>query len=155
MLDDISYIRDMKHLTMTWQGTLWQQYDFLLAARKYGWEAMVYYADYLETADIKVIENLTTSEADLTEEYKHSKEGIAQFRMLTRESGSLGIGGYSDTLKTDIKIIWFNQTNVLRVFTHLDDETLMKKYVETLIRTSFGTKDAMKLAKPVPEDEAN
>ena len=39
MLDDVSYIREMKHL----RG-LWQRYDFLLAARGYGWDTMVDWA---------------------------------------------------------------------------------------------------------------
>ena len=30
----------------------------------------------------------------------------------------------------------------------LDDEELMRRYAETVIRRSFGTPDAMKLAKP-------
>ena len=36
--------------------------------------------------------------------------------------------------------------------TMLDDEVLIKKYVETVIRRTFGTKDAMKLAKPIPKE---
>ena len=32
----------------------------------------------------------------------------------------------------------------------IDDEIYITKYVETLIRRTFGTKDAMKLAKPIP-----
>jgi hypothetical protein len=48
--------------------------------------------------------------------------------------------------------VWYNQTRVLRLFTHINDETLVTKYVETIIRRTFGTKDAMKLAKPVPKN---
>lgn len=50
-----------------------------------------------------------------------------------------------------MKIVWFNQTQVLRFFTIVDDETLIKKYIETVIRRTFGTNDAMKLAKPIPK----
>ena len=51
-----------------------------------------------------------------------------------------------------IIIVWYNQTSSLRVFTHIDDKVLITKYVETLIRRSFGTKDAMKLANPIPKE---
>ena len=65
----------------------------------------------------------------------------------------LAIGGISRTLMMPVKIVWFNQTRVLRFFTPVDDEILLTKYIETVIRRTFGTKDAMKLAKPVPDNE--
>lgn len=49
-----------------------------------------------------------------------------------------------------MKIVWFNQTKILRFFTIIDDDTLIKKYAETVVRRTFGTPDAMKLAKPIP-----
>ena len=76
--------------------------------------------------------------------------GLQNFDKLDKEMGSLSIAGHSRTLNDDVKIVWYNQTNVLRVFTHINDETLVTKYVETFIRRTFGTPDAMKLAKPVP-----
>ena len=66
--------------------------------------------------------------------------------------GSLSIAGHSRTLNDSVKIVWFNQTRVLRVFTLFNDETLITKYVETLIRRTFGTPDAMKLAKPITKE---
>lgn len=59
--------------------------------------------------------------------------------------------GISRVLKCPVKIVWFNQSRVLRLFTIIDDEVLLTKYIETVIRRTFGTKDAMKLAKPVPK----
>lgn len=126
MLDDISYIQEMKHLYGKVGFVLWQQYDILLASQHYGWETMVDWAAYMESADIE------------------------NFERLTEENGSLSIAGYSRTLNDSVKIVWFNQTRMLRVFTHINDETLITKYVETFIRRTFGTTDAMKLAKPVP-----
>ena len=50
---------------------------------------------------------------------------------------------------TDTELIdEYNQTRVLRFFVQSDDETLVRRYAETVIRASFGTEDAMKLAKP-------
>ena len=156
MLDDISYIKEIQHLSGKVGFVTWQQYDILLAARPYWWEAMVDWAAYMETADIDSIESLTVNapdeeETELAQEYNQNKVGLKNFDKLTKEMGSLSIAGHSRTLNDDVKIVWYNQTNVLRVFTHVNDETLMTKYVETVIRRTFGTPDAMKLAKPVPE----
>ena len=157
MIDDISYIQEIKHLSGKVGFFLWHQYDVLLATRIYGWETMVDWAAYLEFADIDNIETITTadlaneSETELIDDYRQSKGGIKEFKKLTEERGSLSIGGYSRTLKGSVKIVWFNQTRVLRFFTQFDDETLMTKYVETVIRRTFGTEDAMKLARPVPK----
>ena len=65
----------------------------------------------------------------------------------------LAVGGISRVLKAPVKIVWFNQTRILRFFTPVGDEQLMTRYIETVIRRTFGTKDAMKLAKPVPKTD--
>lgn len=157
ILDDTSYIQEIKHSSGKVGLMLWQQYDILLAARPYGWETMVDYADYLASADLESIDSITISDmgpsVELVHVYNQSKVGLKNFERLTEEKSSLGIAGRSRTLNEPIKIVWFNQTRVLRVFTPLNDETLIKKYVETLIRGTFGTKDAMKLAKPVEKQQ--
>ena len=154
MIDDLSYIQEIKHLSGKVGIVLWQQYDVLLATQKYGWETMVDFAAYLETADIFKIDSIAVADminepsTELVHVYNQSKVGLNKFDKLAEERGVLSIAGYSSTLKDSIKIVWFNQTRVLRVFTQLDDETLITKYVETVIRRTFGTNDAMKLAKP-------
>jgi len=157
MLDDISYIREMKQQAFYWEHVMWQQYDILLAARPYWWEAMVDWAAYMDTADIESIESLVVSapgeeDIELAQEYNQNKVGLKNFDRLAEEKGSLSIAGHSRTLDDDVRIMWYNQTNVMRLFTHIDDETLITKYVETVIRRTFGTPDAMKLAKPVLQD---
>ena len=57
------------------------------------------------------------------------------------QHGILSIAGHSRTLNDSVKIVWYNQTRILRVFTHINDEVLITKYVETIIRRTFGTKD--------------
>ena len=154
MLDDTSYIQEMKHLTVKVGIVLWQQYDFLLAARPYCWEYMVEWADYMETADFDDIDSMTVgapgeNDLELAHVYNQNKVGLKNFERLKKEMGSLSIAGHSRTLNDSVKIVWYNQTRVLRVFTLVNDETLITKYVETFIRRTFGTPDAMKLAKPV------
>ena len=154
LLDDASYVGDMKHT----RGA-WQQYDFLLAARAYGWRTMVDWASYMESADLDAVSTLTvaemanTPEIELIREYKARPGKIEAFDKLASEKGRLAIGGISRTLKAPVKIVWFNQTRVLRFFTPVDDDTLLLKYAETVIRRTFGTKDAMKLAKPVQKPD--
>ncbi len=155
-LDDISYIQEMQHLSVKVGFVLWQQYDILLAARPYGWETMVDWADYMENADIDNIDSMVIGapgeqDIELAHVYNQNKVGLKNFDRLKEEHGSLSIAGQSRTLNDSVKIVWFNQTRVLRIFTRINDETLITKYVETLIRRTFGTKDAMKLAKPVPK----
>lgn len=152
ILDDISYIQEMKHI----RGP-WQQYDVLLAARGYGWNTMVDWAAYMESADLDAISTITTAEmvnmpsTELIDQYRKEPNGIKNFAALKEEKGLLAIGGISRMLKAPVKIVWFDQTRVLRFFTPIDDEELLTKYIETAIRRTFGTKDAMKKAKPVPK----
>ena len=153
MLDDTSYIQEMQHLSGKVGFMLWQQYDILLAARPYGWKTMVDWADYMETADFDSIESMVIGalgeqDIELAHVYNQSKVGLKNFDRLAGERGSLSIAGHSRTLNDSVKIVWFNQTRVLRVFTPINDETLITKYVETIIRRTFGTTEAMKLAKP-------
>ena len=156
MLDDLSYIATMEHIT---DGT-WHQYDVLLAAGGYGWNYMVDSAAYLESEELNDISKLSVAvlsgseDIELIDEYKASgATSVKEFEKLSEENemGVLAIGGISRTIGAPVMVVWFNQTNTLRVFTTVDDDTLMTKYVETLIRRTFGTEDAMKLAQPVPE----
>lgn len=155
MLNDVSFIKDMKH---TMSGA-WQQYDVLLAARGYGWDYMVDTAAYMESADLEGISTIATAEmanmpeTELIDAYRKTHGSIKDFDRLSIEKGQLAIGGISYALRAPVKIVWFNQTRVLRFFTPIDDETLLTKYIETVIRRTFGTKDAMKLAKPVPNEK--
>ena len=149
-LDDVSYIEEMKQ-----KRGLWQQYDVLLAANGYGWDYMVATAAYMESADLDDISSITISEmanmpeTELIDSYRKTQGYLKDFEPLSIEKGQLAIAGISRTLKAPVKIVMFNQTRVLRVFTIIDDRVILLKYIETIIRRSFGTKDAMKLAKPV------
>ena len=137
---------------------MWQQYDILLAAQHYDWWTMVDWAAYMESADINMIESVVVADlaeaigTELVHMYNQDKVGLKNFEKLKEEQARLSIYGHSHTLNSSVQIVWFNQTRVLRVITLIDDEVLIKKYVETVIRRTFGTKDAMKLAKPIPKE---
>ena len=153
MLDDVSYIKEIKHIYGSWH-----QYDILLAASGYGWDYMVDTAAYMESADLDNISTITTAEManmpekELIDAYRKAQVSIKDFDQLSIEKGQLAIGGISRVLGAPVKIVWFNQTRVLRVFTLINDELMIKRYVETIIRRTFGTENAMKLAKPVPPE---
>ena len=66
MLDDVSYIQEMKHLYGNVGIAFWQQYDILLATQPYGWETMVDWAAYMESADFDKIDSIIV--ADLTDD---------------------------------------------------------------------------------------
>ncbi len=151
-IDDVTFIRDIKHI----QSGPWHQYDVLLAAQGYGWDYMISSADYMAAADLENISQVTSGfidseDTDITELYKKSNCKCSETEELKNEAASLSVAGISKTLKAPMKIVWFNQTQVLRFFTIVDDETLIKKYIETVIRRTFGTDSAMKLAKPIPK----
>jgi hypothetical protein len=116
---------------------------------------MVDWAAYMESADINMIESVVVADlaeaigTELVHMYNQDKVGLKNFEKLKEEQARLSIYGHSHTLNSSVQIVWFNQTRVLRVITLIDDEVLIKKYVETVIRRTFGTKDAMKLAKPI------
>lgn len=153
-INDITFIRDMKHIP----AGPWHQYDVLLAARGYGWDTMKDWADYMAHADLEHISQVTTSslgteEKDITKSYTDNGGKCQTTPELETEMGVLSVAGISRTLKAPMKIVWINQTRVLRFFTLIDDELLVKKYVETMIRRTFGTKNAMKLGKPIPEGQ--
>ena len=118
---------------------------------------MVDCAAYMESADLDGISTVTVAEmanmpeTELINDYRQCDGTLKEFDKLSVERGQLAIGGISRVLKAPVKIVWFNQTRVLRLFTLIDDEQLLTRHAETVIRRTFGTKDAMKMAKPVPK----
>lgn len=149
-IDDISYIQEMKHSKLD----AWNQYDVLLAARGYGWEAILDWADYMANSDISRISKVAVSEMpgmpekDCLNEYLQSGS-FSNSEVFKNEKGLFAIGGISKELRAPVQIIWINQTRVLRFFTVTNDEVLMTRYIETMIRRTFNTPNSMKLAKPV------
>lgn len=109
MLDDTSYIQEIKHQSGTVGVVEWQQYDVLLAARPYGWETMVDYVAYLESADFDNIDSITIADmpgeptTELAHVYNQSKVGLKNFDKLAEERGSLGIAGHSRALNESVK----------------------------------------------------
>lgn len=130
-------------------------YDILLESHGYGWDDMISWAAYMTEADLEGISTVTTAaisgapESEHIDEYSAAGNDIKKIKSLEHEMGVLSIGGISRTLNMPVKIVWYNQTRALRIFTPLNDDDRMNRYVETMIRRTFGTEDAMKKARPV------
>ena len=151
-IDDISFIKDIHHAT----SGPWHQYDILLDSRGYGWEFMVDHAAYMAAADLDSISTVTVSEnagapeRELIDAFRPFHEGggtLKTFDALQPEHGALAIGGISRTLGAPVKFVWLNQTRVMRLFTVFRDDEKIIRYFETVIRRTFNTPDAMKLAR--------
>ena len=145
-LNDDSYVGTLRHIVGPWH-----QYDFTLAARGYGWDYMVDSTDYMSKADLMNIGTISVSaiagaaEKECIDEYRSNDKDIRKMESLKHESGVIGLGGMSKVLNgTPVKIVWFNQTNFIRIMTPCEDEDFMIRYMETVIRRSFGKKDALK-----------
>lgn len=144
--DDFDYIRELKRSDC---GE-WQQYDVLLATHGYGWDTMKDWADYMVEADLKDVSEVTSGfngELDVTESYLRNGSKCENTPELDEEMSSLSVAGYSRALNTLMKIGWFNQTCVLKFITPEKDETAIRKYIDTMVRRTFGAENAMKTDK--------
>ena len=152
-LDDYAFVGDVNHIV----NGPWHQYDIVLNARGYGWDYAVDWVAYLANADLKNISEVTVgnmgiSSSDITASWVSNNFDFKNTPELSVEAGTLSVAGMSSTIGAPTKIVLFNQTHVMRLFTLVDDETLIRKYVETCVRRSFGTENAMKLGKPFPQN---
>lgn len=135
----------------------WQQYDILLASGIYGWDYAIHTAEYMASTDLMNIGTVSITPTpngqaiEYIDEYHASGESFKAIKILEKEAANIGIGGISKVIGAPVKIVWFNQTKVIRIFTPIHDEKMMKRYAETVIRRTFGTSDAMKKYKPIPK----
>ena len=146
VLNDASYIYAVEHIVGSWH-----QYDFTLAAKGYGWEYILSSAKYMIEADlcnigtISVTPLIGSQTKEYVGDYKANGEDISLIAELKNEASMLGIGGMSKALGgMPLKIVWINQTNLIRIMTPADDVEFMIRYMETVIRRSFGTTEALK-----------
>lgn len=146
ILNDASYIYTVEHIVGPWH-----QYDFTLTAKGYGWEYILSSAEYIVNADLFNVGTISVTPlvGALTKEYisnyKENGEKLSLITELKQEESMLGIGGMSKALGgMPLKIVWINQTNIIRIMTPVNDVEFMIRYMETVIRRSFGTADALK-----------
>ena len=132
---EISKIENIKHL----QSGPWHQYDVILKTCPFGWEQIVDYVDCLIDRDLINISSLTVSDVsngsveELIEIFNSSGRKLREISEIQEENGTLSIAGESVSCKAPIKIVWINQTNIVRIFTLVSDELIIKKYIESFL----------------------
>ena len=146
ILNCASYIYAVEHIVGPWH-----QYDFTLAAQRYGWEYILSSAKYMIGADLCNIGTISVTPLTGSQtkecigDFNANGEDICLIAELQNEASMLGVGGMSKALGgMPLKIVWINQTNLIRIMTPVDDVEFMIRYMETVIRRSFGTADALK-----------
>lgn len=146
VLNDASYIYSVEHIVGPWH-----QYDFTLAARGYGWDYILSSAEYMVNSDLCDVGTISVSPSigsmakEYISNYRENGEKLSLITELKNEESMLGIGGISKALGgMPLKIVWINQTNIVRIMTPADDVEFMICYMETVIRRNFGTADALK-----------
>lgn len=151
-LDDITFIESVHHTGGG--GNPWEMYDVMIAAQGYGWDMMKDWADYMVEADLEHISKVMVGDVqncEFTDSFIAHGGKCKETPELDVEQRCLTLAGFSKTLRAPMQIVWFNQTRMLRFFTTVRDEGQMYRYIETVIRRTFGTEDAMKLGKPLSE----
>lgn len=148
-LDDVTFIGEVRRS----MAGPWHQYDFRLLAQPYGWEMMCSWVDYIFSKDL--VNNrclwratMGANETEVTQSYRANGCKASQTPELQAEGSMLSVAGLSETLRLPVKIVWMNQTKLLRIFTIVDDERLIRRYAETVVRRSFGKPEAMKPGRP-------
>jgi len=149
-LDDFSYLLR----TQVKKIDSFYCYSFHVSGR-YGWHYMLSSVDYMTAAEIEELVSVKVgdmgSTLDVTAAYHANGKDCSKTPELRRENGKIILSGFSKCLREPIQLIWVNQTNVIQLLLPMEDQDLAERYMETVIRRSFGTKDALKRAKQVPQ----
>lgn len=121
----------------------WHQYDILLDSRIYGWEFMKDWADYVIGADLDNISEVMTGglgseDINITKAFLENNQKCTQTPELKTEQGTLSVAGTSQKLGSPLKIVWINQTSTLRLFTFIEEQSLITEYIDTMAYRTFG-----------------
>lgn len=100
----------------------WKQFDYQWPHR-YGFDQMLQWAQWLIDHEMKAMTLVTAgiagaAETERIEELRSHKEKVSE--TVTVEAGVLGLGGGFSGFMA--KVYWYNQTNVVRIFTAGDIE---------------------------------
>ncbi len=137
---DPSYVKEMKQTDLG----KWQQYDILLDTEGYGWETIKDWADYVAEKDLwniyqVTVSHLGQSEVDLTPIFHENHDRCTNLNELNTEYATLALAGHSRQIDTIVKVIWYNQTNRLRIFTTDKDPEHTREYAECMVRRTLYT----------------
>ena len=128
-----SRILDIKHTPGDWH-----QYEIKLGFN-HGWHYIIKSLTQV-SQDLLQIDELITVDAkgqatNITEALRAANNDISQCKEVQVEKAALSAAGNSSSLRVPVKIIWFCQTQFLRVFTMMEvsDEDLRDFISKVLI----------------------
>ncbi len=101
----------------------WKQFDYQWPYR-FGYDDILKSAQWLITHDLQ-LQTLTTAEIAGAPEQEHIQELQACGNLedcVGKETGVLAVGGASKSTQCLLKVYWYNQTFVVRIFTLGDVE---------------------------------
>lgn len=149
-LEDESYILQTLHTTMNDNNSTLYLFRHYIAD-PLRWESILQMVDYLLKADIvnflvRVVDG--NQETDITASFRANGNRCASTPELQKEHQQLILIGDSRCADQRIRLNWTNQANMIDMDLALDSQTLSVRYIETLLRRSFKTADALKLGEP-------
>ena len=116
----------------------WHQYDVKLNFA-YGWSYLLKSAQNVADNDLLAVDELIAVNAkgavqNLTDSFHANTNTLKKCPEFIVESKALSMAGTSGFIKQPIKVIWFTQTQVLRIFTVMeaaeeDLRTFLSNYV--------------------------
>lgn len=121
------------------QSGPWHQYD-VLSCKVFGWEDMYMTADKVLDKDFININMITVADSiggnttDVTDKFIKEGNCLSTISDLKKEKGVLSIAGESKSLKAPIKIMWINQTRMMRFFTLCGNQNKIVEYIENILR---------------------
>ena len=95
----------------------WKQFDYRWPHR-FGYDYMLRSAQWLMDHGLpaKTLTTAAITGAPETEHAQQLQEGLSLQECAGREAGVLALGGFDEGVHGMLKIVWFNQTDLVRVF---------------------------------------
>lgn len=134
IIDEMDYVAAIKFVA----GSP-NEYDFLLMEQPYNWAYVVDFADYLVKVDFERVDSIQVSEGteadelDLINEFHETAGFVRKMSSLQNEFKTLSMRGLSKALGVPIKIVFTNQTRMVRIFATSDDEVTMARYTDAIV----------------------
>lgn len=119
----------------------WEGYEFRLSG-DYGWQYMLENAQYMADADLRDVGSVTAGANPMGENRQFIEEvqanggRIDTCPALHDERENLGVGGISRTFGVPTKVVWYNRTDLLRVFVRGEARDIVD-YARHIVKRDF------------------
>ncbi len=129
------------------------QHDFQIP--RYGYEQMLHMAQYVIENELSPVQTVTTApiaggkETEVIAAVRASGDDLFACPATATETGVLCVGGLSPAVQGLVKVCWFNQTGVLRIFSSAPERAYTSNLAERILR-SLQQKPEEKTDEPLP-----